>query len=226
MATRSPRDSGRDAAQRNARGGRTQRDPQRTPERANERSARRAPHRPPRTVPVASRDAARAKARAKKPRRMEMLKGDIVGVAVLITVVLIVLIAIAVPLRNYYSGREEIARLEASIESKKQQKTELEEKIDRYNDPAYVEQEARRRLGMMAPGETAWRIIDPRMQSDAITTSRGDEIDPDTPWHTVIWDSLREIPEKQPETEGAPEEPPAPAPEEPPAEPAEAPVEQ
>nr|VDG63152.1 Predicted membrane protein [Streptococcus thermophilus] len=169
---------------------------------------------------------------------MEMLKGDIVGVAVLITVVLIVLIAIAVPLRNYYNGREEIARLEASIETKQRQKADLEEQIDRYNDPAYLEQEARRRLGMMAPGETAWRIIDPRMRSDAITTSRHGEIAPDTPWHTVIWDSLREIPEaEEPRAEDAPEfpdpeEPPAPAPSEqpapaePPAEPAEAPVEQ
>lgn len=152
----------------------------------------------------------RAKASKSKGRksRAEMLKQDIVGVAILITVVLIVLIAIAVPLRNYYAGRAEIARLEASISEKERQKAELEAQIDRYNDPAYVEQEARRRLGMMAPGETAWRIIDPRMQADAITTPRVSGIDPETPWLTVMWDSLREIPEPAEEKPAEAPEPP------------------
>lgn len=152
-----------------------------------------------------------------------MLKGDIVGVAVLITAVLIVLIAIAVPLRNYYSGRAEIARLEASIEAKERRKADLQTELERYNDPNYVKQEARRRLGMMEPGETAWRIIDPRMDSSTMTTRRDQEIDPDTPWHTVMWDALREVPEVKQEK---PVDPPAGDPVLPPEEPAGAPVEQ
>ena len=172
----------------------------------------------PTTVPVASRDAAARRATAApKRKRVEMLKGDILGVAVLITVVLIVLIAIAVPLRNYYSGRAEIARLEASIESKKEHKADLQEQLDRYNDPEYAKQEARRRLGMMEPGETAWRIIDPRMDVDHLTTGRMDDIDPDTPWTTILWDSLREVPEV-PVAPEAPQEPPADAPVDPPVE--------
>lgn len=167
----------------------------------------------PTTVPVASRDAAaRRAAAAPKRKRVDMLKGDIVGVAVLITVVLVVLIAIAVPLRNYYSGRAEIARLEASIEAKKEQKADLEEQFERYNDPEYTKQEARRRLGMMEPGETAWRIIDPRMDVDAMTTQRTDGVDPDTPWTTILWDSLREVPEAQEEPVDPPAEEHAPEP--------------
>lgn len=161
----------------------------------------------PTTVPVASRDAAaRRAAAAPKRKRVEMLKGDILGVAVLITVVLIILIAIAVPLRNYYSGRTEIARLEASIENKKEHKTDLQEQLERYTDPEYAKQEARRRLGMMEPGETAWRIIDPRMDVDHLTTGRIDEIDPDTPWTTILWDSLREVPEAPVSPEESPAE--------------------
>lgn len=150
----------------------------------------------PTTVPVASRDAARAAAKPKR-LRTDMLKGDIVGVAVFITVVLIVLVAIAVPLRNYYSGRAEIARLNESIAAKEQQKEQLEEELERFSDPDYAKQEARRRLGMIEPGETAWRIIDPRMQGSTITSETSDEIDPDTPWNQILWDSLREVPEEQ-----------------------------
>lgn len=184
-------------------------------------------------MPVASRDAAARRAAATpKIKRVDMLKGDIVGIAVLITVVLVVLIAIAVPLRNYYSGRAEIARLESSIEAKQEQKADLQEQLDRYNDPEYAKQEARRRLGMMEPGETAWRIIDPRMDVDAMTTQRNRDTDPDKPWTAVMWDSLREIPdaeeaavEEEPAAQDAPEAPEMPAPDAP-EQPMDAPVEQ
>lgn len=143
-----------------------------------------------------------------------MLKGDIVGIAVLITVVLVVLIAIAVPLRNYYTGKAEIARLNESIAAKEEQKAQLQEDLERYSDPDYAKQEARRRLGMMEPGETAWRIIDPRMQGTTITSEHAEDPDADKPWNQILWDSLREVPkgeEEQPAPESA--QPPAEMPE-------------
>lgn len=158
---------------------------------------------------MASRDAARAAKKQKRPRT-DMLKGDIVGVAVLITVVLVVLIAIAVPLRNYYTGKAEIARLNESIAAKEEQKAQLQEDLERYSDPDYAKQEARRRLGMIEPGETAWRIIDPRMQGTTITSEHAEDPNADKPWNQILWDSLREVP-KEEEEQPAPEsaQPPA-----------------
>ena len=155
--------------------------------------------------------------------------------------ILTVLIAIAVPLRNYYEGRSEIARAQASIEALQQRKDELEADIARHEDPVYVEQEARRRLGVLAEGETAWRIIDPRMTQNPAITS--EEAPDDREWHQFLWDSLREIPEveapeevpvEEPAPEGEPVSEEEPVPEEMPAEPehsleeapAEAPTEQ
>ncbi|MCT2339134.1 septum formation initiator family protein [Corynebacterium sp. p3-SID1056] len=151
----------------------------------------------PRTVPVASRERGKdqraAKATAKKRRLPAMFQQDITSTAILIALVIAVLIAIAVPLRNYYEGRAEIARAQSSIEQLERRKAELEADIAKYEDPAYVEQEARRRLGVMAEGESAWRIIDPRMShSPSITT---DEVPDERSWSEVMWDSLRELPE-------------------------------
>ena len=88
-----------------------------------------------------------------------------------------------------------------------------------------MEQEARRRLGVMAEGESAWRIIDPRMShSPSITT---DEVPDERSWSEVMWDSLRELPEsdvpapepaEQPQQPAEPEVPEAPQDAEPPAE--------
>lgn len=171
----------------------------------SEASPRRGRRRPT-SVPVASRENAR---RNKKPKknRLEMLKGDIVGVAILISVLLVVLIAIAVPTRNYYEGRAEIARYQDSIEAKKQQKADLEAELAKYNDPAYAKQQARRRLGMMEEGETAWRIMDPRMDGlDQMTSEKQEVVEPPKPWNDVLLDSLREVPQN-PEQPPAPEQP-------------------
>lgn len=170
----------------------------------------------PRTVPVASRERGKgqrtAKSTAKKRRLPAMFQQDITSTAILIALVIAVLIAIAVPLRNYYEGRAEIARAQSSIEQLERRKAELEADIAKYEDPAYVEQEARRRLGVMAEGESAWRIIDPRMShSPSITT---DEVPDERSWSEVMWDSLRELPEPDAPA-SAPAENPAEAPEQP-----------
>lgn len=196
-----------------------------TPDAPKPRRKRRAP----KTVPVASRDRAQreqAEARKKRGRAKPLiLQQDLASTGILIAVILTVLIAIAVPLRNYYEGRSEIARAQASIEALQQRKDELEADIARHEDPVYVEQEARRRLGVLAEGETAWRIIDPRMTQNPAITS--EEAPDDREWHQFLWDSLREIPEAQaseeapadvpdleegvaPEEELAPEETPVP----------------
>lgn len=118
----------------------------------------------------------------------------IVGVGIIISIVVIVLLTIAVPLRNYYHGRSEIARLNESIAAKQAEKDYLLTEIDRYRSDEYVEQEARRRFGVVAQGETAYRIMDPQMTpGHTVTTDRGAERD-DRSWYEVLWDSVAEPP--------------------------------
>lgn len=169
----------------------------------------------PRKVPVASRDkenAERAAQKAARGRSRALPKQDMVGVVVLIAVVLLVLMAIAAPLRNYYEGRAEIARANESITQLQAQKDALEHEIAMYDDDAFIEQEARRRLGVMEEGETAWRIIDPRMSApEAITTGK-DDIPDDRTWPEVMWDSLRPAEDASPAPSRIDEPPAAPAP--------------
>ena len=173
------------------------------------RSRPRRPH----TVPVASRDRERAERVAQRKQRGRAIafpKQDMASVVILIAVLILVLLAIAAPLRNFYEGRAEIARANESIARLEAQKQALESDIAMYDDEAFLKQEARRRLGVMEEGETAWRIIDPRMTaSEAITTGKDDIPDTRT-WPVVMWDSLREVPSELPPIDDAP---PAPAPE-------------
>ena len=189
----------------------------------NRPSRTRRPHK----VPVVSRDrenAERAARRKQRGRAIAFPKQDMASVVILIAVLILVLLAIAAPLRNFYEGRAEIARANESIARLEAQKKALEDDIAMYDDDAFLKQEARRRLGVMEEGETAWRIIDPRMTApEAITTGKDDIPDTRT-WPQVMWDSLREVPgEELPPIDDAPPAPEAPeapaAPEEPAPEP-------
>lgn len=145
------------------------------------------------SVPVASRVSERkrppkANSKLKKPRS----RMDIAGYAVLAVVSIIVMLAVATPLNNYYAGRAEIARLNESIAAKQAEKERLLNEIGKYQSESYIQQEARRRLGVVAPGETAYRILDPKMTADDSLTTDGDAQREAQPWYGVLWDSVAE----------------------------------
>lgn len=160
------------------------------------------------TVPVSSRTAAQRGPGGKtavgsRSRKKFHQRFDLISVAVMVSVVLVILLSVAVPLRNYYEGRAEIARLEDSIAAKQVEKLRVEEEIERYKDADYVREQARSRFGLVEPGETAYRIIDPRITSkDSVTTSRQD-YEEARPWYAVLWDAIAEPPE-MPEPAEAP----------------------
>ncbi len=139
-------------------------------------------------VPVSSRDRAPETApAARAPFRLGAM-----GIVALAVVVLLILVTIAIPLRNYFQQRSDIARTEASIVAKQGQIDELEEQLDRYQSEAYIREQARLRLGVIEPGETAFRILDPALENDATVTSDGTEIEPRGTWYETLWESVTE----------------------------------
>ncbi|MDO4927562.1 MAG: septum formation initiator family protein [Corynebacterium sp.] len=155
-----------------------------------------------REIPVENRTMRRE--RRSRTRRPLRLKDWQIGVslAVLIAVVLIV----RAPLANYIEQRAEIQRLEAEITAQKQEKIELQDKIARYNDEAYIREQARARLGVIDPGEMAFRVIDPSLD-DAPTDAGHEEEDrtvAEQKWYQLLWDSVTSEDPEEPESEVAP----------------------
>lgn len=154
------------------------------------------------TVPVTSRTAAVAEPTAAQQRgrggsRAAKVRGpwDIASYAVMLAVLIVVLLAVNLPLRNFYAGRAEIARLEESIAAKEAEKAQLQADIARLSSDDYARELARARLGVIEPGEIAYRIIDPRMSHDSsVTTDRAAERE-SRPWFGVLWDSVAVEPE-------------------------------
>lgn len=139
-------------------------------------------------VPVSNRSP-RPKRRVRLPA-VDTQRLDIPSLAVIAVVLLLILGAVYAPMKNFFDGRTEIARLEESIAAKQAEKDALTQEIARYDDEQFVREQARRRLGVIEPGETAWRVVDPRLSPESsVTTSPDDEaIQPK--WYEVLWDSV------------------------------------
>ncbi len=108
--------------------------------------------------------------------------------AVLAILVCAMALSVSVPLRTYMSQRDE-------LQAKQQQQAELAEDVreltkrkDRLSDPQHVEAEARRRLGLVRPGETPYVVHLPPDKKpekpEPAPKPKG------VPWYQQLWQSL------------------------------------
>lgn len=114
----------------------------------------------------------------------------LVTVAVILVLAFVAL-SVATPLRNYFQQRAELAEVNATIERQLAERDDLNEELDRYNSEAYVREQARTRLGVVEPGESAFRLMDPRIDTSSPTDPgmEQDDTEPD-PWYTQLWGSV------------------------------------
>jgi len=123
--------------------------------------------------------------------------------AILAVVFAVLVVSYASSMRAFLQQREHIASLEARIEASKKSIAEAEREKRRWQDPAYVEAQARSRFGWVLPGETSYQVIDadgkPLTGSDELTDPA--TVAPDEPeaWWSKVRGSLdaADHPEKQ-----------------------------
>jgi hypothetical protein len=121
-----------------------------------------------------------------------------------IVVVIIVLVMITVPLRNYMGQRAELARRTASINALNNQKALLESEIKKYQSEEYIKEQARIRLGVIEPGEVAYRVIDPALENQRQTGDSAAAMEDGLgSWYEVLWNSVT-VPDTLEETEETP----------------------
>ena len=109
-------------------------------------------------------------------------------------VLAVLTVSYASSLRAYLQQRSHINDLKASIAEREVAIDQLEDEKKRWDDPAYVEQQARERLGYVMPGEKTYLVLgedgkplEPAAQlqdpSTVISTTQ-------TPWWSDGWASV------------------------------------
>lgn len=102
--------------------------------------------------------------------------------------------------RAYLGQRAELDALSSQVTTSEQDQRELSRQLDRWSDPAYVEAQARERLGFAMPGETAYRVVDPEVVVEQ-PVGEEPEAAPGAgptlpvggsvkPWYATVWDSV------------------------------------
>ncbi len=113
--------------------------------------------------------------------------------AVLLLVLLVLAISYASSLKAFLQQRDALATARAQIAESTQALDDLEKQKARFDDPEYVEQQARSRFGWLMPGEVGFTVLGP----DGKPVGKGPEL-PDasptsaaqTEWYSTLWTSV------------------------------------
>lgn len=118
--------------------------------------------------------------------------GSLTGRALIFVIALTLLvIALSVPVRNWLSQRAEVAALRADISASSERIAELETRLDRWADPAFIATQARARLQFVLPGEIGYvTISDEGLPAESVLSDAAAS-EPQG-WHSVMWESLQE----------------------------------
>ena len=107
---------------------------------------------------------------------------------VLALVAATLLLTLAVPVRAWFAQRAEIAGLRADVDAARERVAALELQKQRWEDPAFVAAEARRRLHFVLPGEVGYVTLG---SAESIAAEAADAA-PADPWYASLWGALQE----------------------------------
>nr|WP_207950269.1 septum formation initiator family protein [Nocardioides ochotonae] len=112
----------------------------------------------------------------------------------MVLVVAVLAVSYASSLRAYLDQRSHLQDLQAKIADRQAAIDDLEREKRRWEDPAYVEREARERLGYVKPGEIPYIVLDEDGEPVEPQSTLGDpdRSVPQTPeaWWTGAWGSV------------------------------------
>ncbi|MFL6238699.1 MAG: FtsB family cell division protein [Actinomycetes bacterium] len=111
--------------------------------------------------------------------------------ALLAVAVCAVVLTLAVPMQQYFQQRAQLGGLAAQERAERARVAALEQQQARWQDPAYIREQARERLHFVKPGETAYVIVDPTPRPQLTATPAPPKVQGATgPWYSQLWSTV------------------------------------
>ena len=114
---------------------------------------------------------------------------------VLVLVLSVLTISYASSLKAYFQQHSQIQQLRGQIAASESDIQRLESEKARWNDPAYVREQARARFGYLMPGQTSYVVIGedgkPLAAQASLSDPRTDTSSTPTAWWTTEWRSVQ-----------------------------------
>jgi cell division protein FtsB len=132
---------------------------------------------------------AKAAQPAKGVRAASGRRPRVTGRAAVLALVFCSLIAVlAYPTRQFIAQRAQIAQQQATARQAQAQVEELRRERARWQDPAYVEAQARERLHYAFPGETPLVAVDPSPGASVAPSAQPGAVT--QPWYDSLFETL------------------------------------
>lgn len=114
------------------------------------------------------------------------------GRMILLTVVTLVVISFLVPtVRSYLQQQSEMDQLAEQIAEQEQLNRELYSELARWDDPQFVQQQARERINLVLPGERRYHVIGDLREAEVQTDAAEDQ-QTEADWAEQLWNSVVE----------------------------------
>lgn len=109
---------------------------------------------------------------------------------VLAMVMVAITVLLAPSVRTYLQQRSDIAAAKAEIAQAQEVQADLEVQLGRWEDPAYIKQQARDRIFLVMPGETRYLVKGENGVEEA-DRKAAEEAPEDLQWVDSLWDSVK-----------------------------------
>jgi cell division protein FtsB len=97
-------------------------------------------------------------------------------------------VTLAYPVRELFAQRARIGDLREQTAAQERRAAQLQQQLDRWRDPAYVQAQARERLSFVLPGETRYVVLEPEEAPapppPGVVRAAGE------PWYVALWRSI------------------------------------
>ncbi|GHD09519.1 FtsB family cell division protein [Zhihengliuella salsuginis] len=116
--------------------------------------------------------------------------GRLIALAVVLAAVTIMLLP---TVGVYMDQRGELQELRATIAELEEEQEGLESLITRWEDPAYIRQQARERINLVMPGERKYMVVgEPAAEESPLPENASpSDVRTDLPWVDALWDSVK-----------------------------------
>jgi cell division protein FtsB len=110
----------------------------------------------------------------------------------LLVVLFVAAVLLAPTLRVFLDQQAELRAVQEDITAQQEEQRQLTAQIARWDDPAYIQQQARDRFNLVMPGEKAYMVIggDEAVEDPVPGPASPGQVNPDMPWADALWDSV------------------------------------
>ncbi|MTA86886.1 MAG: septum formation initiator family protein [Actinobacteria bacterium] len=114
-----------------------------------------------------------------------------------IAILFVLTLAIAPPIKHYFTQRAQISALESQLSADNVALQKAREELLRWQDPEYIKSQARERLHFVLPGERQYIVVDgstTRLEEN--TTEIASALTDGQPWYARLIASISETDSK------------------------------